>query len=103
MSDDDIIATIAEAVEDAERSCGPREYRQFATHVLDVLRERYAVVPKRHMELIRELCAGWTVPDDVFLHLDGPNLGYADAAGQILSVLDGYQDRPFPAAAEADQ
>ena len=43
---DDIIDTIAEAIEDAERSCGPREYQQSATHVLAVLRERYTIVER---------------------------------------------------------
>ena len=37
-ADQVIIDTIAEAIEDAERSCGPREYQQSATHVLAVLR-----------------------------------------------------------------
>ena len=44
---DDIIDTIAEAIEDAERSCGPREYQQSATHVLAVLRERYTIVVEK--------------------------------------------------------
>jgi hypothetical protein len=46
---DDIIDTIAEAIEDAERSCGPREYQQSATHVLAVLRERYAIVEREEL------------------------------------------------------
>ena len=46
MSDQEIIDTIAEAIEDAERSCGPGEYWQFGTHVLSVLRERHAIVPR---------------------------------------------------------
>lgn len=37
--DQDIIDTIAEAIEDAERSCGNGEYWQFGTHVLSRLRE----------------------------------------------------------------
>ena len=42
--DQDIIDTIAEANEDAERSCGSGEYWQFATHILNALRSAgYAV------------------------------------------------------------
>ena len=40
MNDQPIIDIIAEAVEDAERSCGPREYWQFAAHVLASLRDQ---------------------------------------------------------------
>ena len=46
---DDISDTIAAAIEDAERSCGPREYQQSATHVLAVLRERYAIVEREEL------------------------------------------------------
>jgi hypothetical protein len=46
MNDQPIIDIIAEAVEDAERSCGPREYWQFAAHVLASLRDQdYLVLP----------------------------------------------------------
>ena len=92
MSDQDIAHVIMDAINGHGNILLGSDLNPVAARVLAALRERYAVVPKRHMELIRELCAGWTVPDDVFLHLDGQDLGYADAAAQILSVLDGYQD-----------
>lgn len=35
------------------------------------------------------LVATWAVDDDTYLHLDGQDLGYADAAVQITAILDG--------------
>lgn len=47
MTDQSIIDVIAEAIEDAERSCGPGEYWQFATHALAALRDAgYEVVAR---------------------------------------------------------
>ncbi len=63
IPDDDLIDTIAEAIEDAERSFGSGEYHQFATHVTDLIRERHAIVrlpeatPDWHGGLTR-----WEVP-----------------------------------------
>ena len=50
---DDISDTIAAAIEDAERSCGPREYQQSAAHVLAVLRGAgYEIVTTEEAKLI---------------------------------------------------
>ena len=52
-ADQGIIDTIAEAIEDAERSCGPREYQQSATNVIAVLRGAgYELVTTEEAKLI---------------------------------------------------
>lgn len=53
-----------------------------AEHEAEVEKLRGAI------ETIRGLCGTWRVADDVYLHLDGPDLGYADAAVQILAVIE---------------
>lgn len=37
---------------------------------------------------IGELIATWAVDDDTYLHLDGQDLGYADAAVQVAAVIN---------------
>lgn len=37
---------------------------------------------------IQELANSWRVPDDMYLRLDGPDLGYADAAVQIDAIIN---------------
>jgi hypothetical protein len=44
---------------------------------------------RRQIERIRTLAATWAVDADSYLHLDGQDLGYADAAVQIIAIIDG--------------
>lgn len=73
LNGEGIIDIVAEAVEDAERSCGTGEYRQIATHALRTLREACAVIP---LDKLRS--------DGVALiELPEPDNGGPDADGQV--------------------
>ena len=49
---------------------------------------RHRDTAEAKLEAIRRLAESWSVPDDVYLHLDGQDLGYADAAVQLLTIID---------------
>lgn len=68
-----IVDLLAEAVEDAERSCGLGEYRQIATHALRTLREACAVIPLDKLRSDRVALIELPEPDD----------GGPDADGQV--------------------
>jgi hypothetical protein len=42
---------------------------------------------RSHIEHIRTLAATWAVDGDTYLHLSGQDLGYADAAVQIMAII----------------
>ena len=100
MTDQSIIDVIAEAIEDAERSCGPGEYWQFSHHVVSQLRERYATIvglpePQGHVWKVliggepEDLYVG-TQDGDIFLsgHLQIDSTEARDLAAALLAVAN---------------
>lgn len=82
--------TTEQQARDLLERCGVEDPQTFSAGDLIELANfiDHADTHRSQIERIRTLAATWAVDDDTYLSLDGQDLGYADAAVQIIAIID---------------
>lgn len=79
--------SVEQQARDLLEQCGVEDAQSFSAGdvvaLANFINEHHGLIHR-----IRALVATWAVDDDTYLHLDGQDLGYADAAVQITAIID---------------